>query len=66
VSPHQAPDPFLVHREPGPAQLVMHPGHPVVAIGGVEDVAHQLDQFILGDLPLGRAGRLPLAPVIEA
>jgi hypothetical protein len=61
VQTHQAAHPLLVHPQPGAAQFVVHPGHAVVAVGDVEDLPHQLDEFGLGDLPPVRAGRLALA-----
>jgi hypothetical protein len=65
VQAHQPSHLLLVDHQPGPAQLAVHPGHPVVAVGGVEDFAHQLDQLGLGDLTLGRPGRLSGLPVVE-
>ena len=65
VQAHQAPHPLDVHHDTTMAEFAMHPRHPVVAVGRVEDLAHQADEFGLGDLTLGRLGRLPGAPVIE-
>jgi hypothetical protein len=47
------------------AEFAMHPWHAVVAVGGVEDVADQLDQLGLDKLTFGRWRSLTVAPVIE-
>ena len=65
VQAHQAAHPLLVDRDAGTAQLDVHPRHPVVPVGGIEDLVHQLDQFGLGHLPFGRPGLLAGLPVVE-
>ena len=50
----------------GLAQRLEHPRHAVVAVGLVEQLAHQRHEFGLGELTLGRPGRLAGGPVVVA